>query len=425
MARGQLKLLPPAKPKLGLYLRPGRNDHTVFQQLLAEDRAVSGLVLDGRLAGRQQVLREALVDNGVHAVLDPDVMQMTTPGGTVLAGLGDLPWAPIANARAVELRGIAGRQLAERVAEAVKLGSFSAVLAPTHLLETAHDSFFAADRDVTGHLRRALDARGLDQVSIFYPLAVPASAFRDAGQRATVVEGLKSAPIDAVWLRLHPFGTATAGPIALRRYVELCWDLHRLGLPLVAEHTGTVGLALLAFGAVGGIESGVTVGETFSSSTLLKPRDATSAPFSPPPRLYLDRAGAFAPPASGNRLFESRAMIAALGCRDPGCCRRGVADMLKNPRRHFVIRRTAEVDRIGGVPPQLRANVYVADMLRPALLNIVRAARVLHELERVQHRLEGWHLTLTALATSGDLPAPLPALGQRMSPARPQPRALK
>ena len=65
----QLKLLPPSKPRLGLYLRPGRNDHTVFQQLLAENRAVSGLVLDARHMSRHQHLREELGDNGVMAVL--------------------------------------------------------------------------------------------------------------------------------------------------------------------------------------------------------------------------------------------------------------------------------------------------------------------------------------------------------------------
>ena len=86
----QLKLLPPSKPRLGLYLRPGRNDHTVFQQLLAEDKAVSGLVLDARHLDRQRELRASLIDNGVHAVLDVDFMEMATPGGSILAGLADL-----------------------------------------------------------------------------------------------------------------------------------------------------------------------------------------------------------------------------------------------------------------------------------------------------------------------------------------------
>lgn len=97
----QLKLLPPAKPRLGLYLRPGRNDHTVFQQLLAEDRAVSGLVLDARHFGRQADLRDALTRNGVHAVLDTDFMEAATPGGSVLAGVGKLPWASYVSTRPV------------------------------------------------------------------------------------------------------------------------------------------------------------------------------------------------------------------------------------------------------------------------------------------------------------------------------------
>jgi hypothetical protein len=370
----------------------------VFQQLLAEDRAVSGVVLDGRLAGRQQLLREALIDNGVHAILDPDFMQMTTPGGAVLAGLRDLPWSELATATAADLRGRAGLHLGKLVAAAVEDGSFTAVLAPTHLLSSAFDPMFAADRAVTTQLRIELDARGLGHVPVFYPLALATSAMRDTAQRASVIEGLKSVPIDGVWLRLHPL-TATAGPIALRRYIEACWDLHRLGLPLTAEHSGTVGIAVMALGGVGGIESGITLGERFEATSLSRLRRSTATPFSPPPRIYLHDAAAFVSRKSALALFASRPMIALLGCRDPGCCARGTVDTLKNPRRHFVLRRTAEVDRIGGVPPEHRANVYVADILRPALLNVVRA--------------------------SGQLPVPEPALGQRMSVLRPQPRALQ
>ena len=44
----------------------------------------------------------------------------------------------------------------------------------------------------------------------------------------------------------------------------------------VAERVGTVGLALMAFGAVGGVESGVTLGERFNVRDLRK-RDESPA----------------------------------------------------------------------------------------------------------------------------------------------------
>ncbi len=421
----QLKLLPPAKPRLGLYLRPGRNDHTVFLQLLAEGRAVSGLVLDARHAARHGGLREALVDNGVHAVLDPNFMEMTTIGGRVLSGLDRLPWFALADASASDLRGQSGRELAASVADFVQAGEYSAVIAPTHLLSGSADEQFGADRAVASTLRAELDKRGLRNTAIFYPLAIPAGTLRNQAQRAVMVAALKSVDVDAIWLRIHPFGTSSAGPLALRRYVEGAWRLQEIGVPLVAEKSGTVGVALMAFGAVGGIESGITMGERFDVSNLVRPRRPGAEPFSPAPRVYLHSIGTFVSRKVARTIFENRQMIAALGCKDANCCPRGARDMVLNPRRHFVLRRVADVDQIGSVPPEHRATSYIHDVLRPALLLAVRAARVSPDLAATQHRLEGWNQTLTAIGDEGALPAPAPALGQRIAHLRHIPRAVK
>lgn len=419
----QLKLLPPAKPRLGLYLRVGRNDHTVFEQLLSEDKAVSGLVLDARLTTRHARLREALIDNGVQAVLDTDFMELATPGGAVLSGLETLPWLSFRNGTPNELRGREGRGLADSVASFVEEHGFTGVLAPTHLLSSAVDPMFATDRAVATELRKALDRRALGQTSIFYPLVLPGAVLGDRVQRAIVTSALKSLDIDAVWLRVHPFGTSTAGPIALRRYLAATWELQSLGLPLVAERTGTVGLALMAFGGVGGIESGITLGERFDAQTLVRPRTPSGTPFSPPPRVYLHEMGTLTSRATAKALFRNRQMIAATGCRDLGCCRKGIDDMLRNPRRHFVLRRSMEVDRLGGIAPSMRAGVYLRETLQPAALLAVRAARITPELEAAQRRLESWNLTLTALENDPK-PVPIPALGARVHVARPKPQSL-
>ena len=48
-------------PPLGNYLRPGRNDHTVIQQLLSESRLpATGLVIDPALISRQHELTRTL-----------------------------------------------------------------------------------------------------------------------------------------------------------------------------------------------------------------------------------------------------------------------------------------------------------------------------------------------------------------------------
>jgi hypothetical protein len=423
--RAQLTLLTPAKPRLGLYLRPGRNDHTVFLQLLAEDKAVSGLVLDARHLARHRQLRDSLIGNGVHAVLDTDFMEMTTPGGSVRAGLDALPWWRFADATPAELRGQVGRELAATIADSVADLGFSAVLAPTHLLGDASDKFFGADLSVARNLRAELDRRGLAETPIFYPLALPASALGNPAQRAMVIEGLRAIDVDAIWLRLHPFGTSSAGPLALRHYIEAGWELGRLGIPMVGERTGTVGLALMAFGAVGGIESGITLGERFDAQALLHAPDPRGKPYSPSPRVYLHEIGAFVPRAIAEVIFRNRQMIAALACRDAFCCRGGVDGMLKDPRRHFVLKRTSEVDRIGSVAPDARATVYNHEILQPATILSGRAARVAPELGAHQRRLEGWHRTLESLERRGQCPAAIPALGERVRAARAKPQSVR
>src|SRR5207302_9305588 len=105
--------------------------------------------------------------------------------------------------------------------------------------------------------------------------------------RHVMVNRLRQLDVDALWLLLHPFGTSSAGPVALKRYIETCLDFQRLGLPLVAQHTGTIGIALLALNAVGGIECGVTLGERFDAGRLLKARDGGGESFGHPAMVYL------------------------------------------------------------------------------------------------------------------------------------------
>lgn len=77
--------------------------------------------------------------------------------------------------------------------------------------------------------------------------------------------------------------------------------LHVLGVPLVAEHSGTVGVALLAFGAVGGIESGITIAEGVNLDGYLKLPKPDVKPFAPAPRVYLHEIGAFLDPKRPRR----------------------------------------------------------------------------------------------------------------------------
>jgi hypothetical protein len=192
---------------------------------------------------------------------------------------------------------------------------------------------------------------------------------------------------------VHSFGTTHSGPLALHRYIDTCRQLHKLHLPLVGERTGTVGLALLAFGAVGGIESGITIGEHFDVRPYLQPRKGKG--FLRPPRVYLPDIGAFLEKNVAATFFDHRGMRGAFACQS-GCCRRGVSDMLENPRRHFVTRRSREVAELSRAPVNLRPGIYMDAFLRPATDLAVRTTRAEPSLERHRQRLDSWRGTLGA-----------------------------
>lgn len=396
------RLLRPVGPPLGNYLRPGRNDHSILMALMAEGRAdISGLVLDAALEERHAELRAEANTYGIETVLDPRVLELATDGGITRGGVAKLPWAGDTLPHTPELlTGSFGDALVEAIARQVALKRYSAVMAPVHYIDDPRSPWVAIDARLTRSLRRALNAAGLHDVCIYYPLAVPASILRHGLLRQQLLNTLNGLPIDGVWLRVHPFGTTSSGPLALRRYMESARDFHRLGVPVIGEHTGTIGVALLAFGAISGIESGITMGERYDVKGLLRPPTGGKA-FAPSPRVYLTELGAFVTREQARQLFSNRQMRSLFACKVDGCCRRGATDMDADPRRHFVLRRSGEVSFYGRAPEPLRAGLYLEEFLRPATDYALRATRVLAEIEPARRRLEGWRNTLGAMYKQG------------------------
>jgi hypothetical protein len=391
------RLLRPVGTPLAVYFRPGRNDHTSVLQLLAENpRSLAGLVFDPCLEARQGELLGETLGHHLEAVLDPRSTDLSTPGGFVRSGVAELPWAGSAIDTPERLAGSEGDEMITSLGEYVAEKGFTAVQAPTHFLARANDPWLAVDAELTRRLRERLDTLERASTLIYYALGVHANVFRDAPSRARLIASLSTLPIDGIWLRVHPFGS-TSGPTAVRRYIEACRDLHRLGLPLVAERTGTIGIALAAFGAVGGIESGITFGEKYDVSPLLREPKGGDA-FLPQPRVYLPEIGAFLPREVARAFFENRQMRSAFGCRDGGCCRRGFVDTLADPKRHFMIQRLREVSALSRAPESLRTQLYLDDFLRPATDKALKAARTEPALETMRKRLEAWRQTLGAMS---------------------------
>ena len=408
-------LIYPVPEPFGLFIRARYNDHTVLAQLLAENRlGVVGIVFDPVHQERHEDLRLEAVKKGIYTVLDPCTMELALQGG-FNPKRRELKWALDRPHRPSDLEGFHGEALVDSIVEFIHNMGYTAVLAPTHFVAHADDPWLATDARLTRRLRNALDTANLSDVPIYYPLVTPGRVLRNKEERLAIIRVLSDLDIDSLWLRVHQFGTGHSGPIVLRGYIEAARSFHSLGVPVIGEHTGTVGLALLAFGAVGRIENGVTLGEQFTVSPLLKPRSKPPE-FLPQARVYLPSIGSFLSRKKAVSFFDKRGMKARFGCQTRGCCQRGWKDMVKHPGRHFMIQRIRETTRLSRVPENARPQIYLEEYLRPATDSIIAAARVEVSLRSVQRRLESWRLTLGEIATSQDpvVTTSLPARGLRL-----------
>ncbi|MCJ1685342.1 hypothetical protein [Rathayibacter sp. VKM Ac-2928] len=410
------RTLRPAPEPLGSFIRPGYNDHTVLAQALAEGRGSgSGLVINPVHAERQVPLIEHARAAGVETVLDSKSLELSSPGGYAMSGVPRLPWASEVMQSPLTLSGPGAGQLVRSFSEYAAEARVSAVLAPTHLLGSADSPWWAIDATLTRALRQNLNELELRNALIYYPVMVRTSTLATPGLMEQLIEHLSGLPIDGVWLRLHPFGTSSSGPLALKRYLALCRQLHALGIPIVAEHSGNVGVALLAFGAVGGIESGVTFTDTVNLDGILRAPKPDARKFLPPARVYLHQIGAFLDPKVADSLFAKRGMKSLHGCHDTTCCPRGWSDQVANPRGHFLRERAREVAQLSAMPPSLRAGYYMENFLRPATDRAVRAAELEPALLNVRKRLDSWRRTLGAeLEQRSDFSISAPAAGRRL-----------
>ena len=358
---------------------------------------VSGVVFTPFDDGRHLDLLDEVQRSNREAVLDPNTIELALPGGFTTSR-AKLPWAGSCVHTATEYSGGRFFGVVDVIAQHAVTSGYSAVLAPTHcLVEGLQDAWLPIDRVATRRLRTQLDAAGSKETRIFYPLAISTKQLRQEVVCENLTSQLSGLPIDGLWLRVYPFGGTSIGPSVLRGQIRACRAFHRLRLPIVAEKTGAAGLAMMAFGSVGGIESGVTIGENFNIYSLRRPPDP-SREIRSQRRIYLPSIGTFLPAAKAEALFANRWMKAKLGCRDSGCCRRGTGETLENPKHHFLNQRSREVFELSEVPEPLRPQMYLERFLRPAT-DLARDAKDLEPaLTRWHRQLEDWRRVLGDMA---------------------------
>jgi len=367
----------PAPDPLGLYLRPGRNDHGEMLNLIASgDAGCFGAVFDPTFSDRHAVLREQITAHKLDAILDPKTQPAATPGGYTPA-LGGLPWGRGRPHVAADFQGIAGRRLIAELGDFVLANDFTQVMAPTHVLRGADDPWLAIDAAATCQLRGHLDCSGGGQVPIIYSLAVSNAMFRASDQRRQLIDVLRTLPITELWLKVDGFGAA-ASPTAARTYIAAAAEFHELGIPIVADQVGgVVGLSLLAFGAVGGIAHGITLGERFDTSAWRRPAPEESSGFGPHRRVYVPAIDAMLKPKEARALIEISARTRGLfACNDSRCCPRGGLDMVEKPGRHFLYQRIKEITGLSQIPERLRPQRFLDQHLRAATDKALTAATI-------------------------------------------------
>ena len=366
MSQPRIRLIRAAPDPLGLYIRAGRNDQTTLLSFIAAgDASLSGVVFEAKRVPRQRELLSQVLDHKLDAVLDPQTQAMATVAGYGIA-MDSLPWcAKRAHTHDDFARDLQRHHLAESIAQFVVAHGFTQVLAPTHLVAGPDDPWLELDVATTNALRRALERCGVGHVQIIYSLAISYDAFRVTEKRAGILECLRAASVNAIWLSVEGCGSDSRGT-RVTRYADAAADFHGLGKPIVADHVGgLVGLSLLAFGAVGGLAHGVTLGERFDTSHWRKRSNST--PFAQHTRVYIPQLDWHLKRVDAEKLFETGAKAkAAFGCRDTNCCARGITSMLQASGRHFLYQRSREVGGLAQIPESLRTQRFLEEHVRPA-----------------------------------------------------------
>ncbi len=353
-------------PSVGHYLRLGHTGHRKLEDLHASGRfAIDRVVVDAAHINEQTELLDSLRTSDTEIVLDPQVAELSTPGG-FLTSARKLPWAdsrgPYASDNFDRSRII---DMAAKIADFAIEHRVHAVLCPTHLLNGPQDAWLAVDAEMCQMLRASLDARGANIVAIDFPLLTTYQVLLDGAARSALATHISDLPFEYLWLRIDNFGSDKSAA-GFRKYINAARDFHEIGKPIIADAIGGLpSLGIVAFGATGGICHGVAEKERFYPHHWSKPR-AKGAGGGSKKRVYFSGLDAYLNDEQARTLLTTRNAKPLLGCSDMGCCPGGWEDMILNHTTHYLTQTTRRVQELGRVPEMRRADHFLSHQLAPA-----------------------------------------------------------
>lgn len=331
------------------YLRLGQGCHRQLEDLEdSGDLPFTRVVVDASRLDEQQELVQSLIKGSKEIVLDPNMAELSTVGGS--AGQArHLPWAKKDGFwRPSDMDDSTLRQLTRAIAEKAVASGCNAVKTPSHLLGGIQDPWLDIDISAACMLREELDAAGAQNISVDYLLSIQYADLRDPQARQIIIERLRDVPFENLWLRIPNFGARSTGAMVYQ-YVSAVSDiLAGIGRhPVVADYAGGLpALAVCAFGSVGGIAHGVAEKEQFNPQPWSRPR--TSPFHGRARRIYVPRLDMYFTEREFQELWEVNGTRSRLICNDPSCCARGTKNMTE--KRHVLYQRARQVAELNRVP---------------------------------------------------------------------------
>ena len=376
--------LHPQKHPIGHLVRIGHTGHRALENLHTAGRApISRAVIDASHSLRQKELIATLSNSGAEIILDTKAAELAYLAG-IHSKAAQLPWANADRPHsASDWAGQKGVELTQAVADFAIAGSIDTVLSPAHMIMNAESPWLVTDLQATHNLRRALDQRGGENIRIDYHLILPIGLLKEIGQLQVVLQRLRSAPVDNVWLRVSGYGM-NGSPAGTKRFIETAWELSKLNKPLIADQVGgLVGLALASFGAVGGICHGVAAKENFRTSNWKRPPGNGG---SSEKRIYLPQLDMYLYRSKAETFMAGRNARSLVTCRDRTCCQKP-EDMFNQSQAHALTQSARIIEQLNNQPELKRIDHLLGKIIPETGRNLRKARKIKIDDERLTNRL--------------------------------------